>query len=804
MAVNLNELRKKVSEDKELAVKVIQHAKEELKGFSMEAPVPIDMQGTTLPAVKAHFDYKQQQNAGLYGVHRDLYFSRVDTETLFSNGSKERQRYLITKNRLPTWLTDDDWTVIAWTAPITGLVRDKRVGHKFEFAAPRRPSVKYRILESAKFGTILPSMTNSTYSMPDGDHFFADERKLSPVDKQKAELPAEEPELEYQSTANFGLGEIITLADASQYQAMQLPFASTVLIEGPPGSGKTSIGLMRIPCLIDQQWEELDLDRKKDAAFHSIGSVRVLVMNEEMIEYLGRLIRNPAIGLEGVGVQTLTEFCQKICRDSGVLSGRRTAKESTDLTAFKFHPATILAYADGFKAWVSECWSRESSLFDRQTAKLEAGSIKRVRDGIIRWVASVSNSKQPSITWDNAPNLSVQLDTLFRDEERRIEPAENPNRARSVREQQALEAARRVHDKAERNLRDLRTVTVGFVQGFFERRGIVEAMIKTSAFRDALKAFGSRPDVSKTDLTDEWLAQTHEDVQQLSEGDYALTAWLASHVAMIRQGKKKPAFGSLAPLLTHAVVDEAQDVALIHIGILRQLLGQSGTMTLVGDLRQRVNSRGYFEKWEDFQLPAARRAVFGLNYRQSKPLGDFLRAVHERLYGEPPLWKSSDRPGPAPRLAHLPGQRGLADAIAEEVRHWRETIPNSTVAVLYHGKWPASRQLRDDLETLLSDTLIDVHLAIGGARNDVLRKTDCAMVATVSGTKGLEFDVVVVIDPRRMWVNEPGKITETRRNALYVAASRAKQGLSIIFDRKSQLLESAAIEPLVERLEVEA
>ncbi len=93
---------------------------------------------------------------------------------------------------------------------------------------------------------------------------------------------------------------------------MLLPFGDSVLIEGPPGSGKTSIGIMRIACLVDQQWAELGLQKGVDKPFHEYQWMRVLVFTEEMVEYLKQLVAS--IGVERVPVQTTKKFMQEICR----------------------------------------------------------------------------------------------------------------------------------------------------------------------------------------------------------------------------------------------------------------------------------------------------------------------------------------------------------------------------------------------------------------------------------------------------------------------------------------------------------
>lgn len=157
-----------------------------------------------------------------------------------------------------------------------------------------------------------------------------------------------------------------------------------------------------------------------------------------------------------------------------------------------------------------------------------------------------------------------------------------------------------------------------------------------------------------------------------------------------------------------------------------------------------------------------------------------------------------------PRLRRQRGNAGLAQAIAEETRHWRDVIPNATVGVLFHGgRWTGLKKLASEIRSRLGDTLTDVHLAVGKGQSHYLTKTDCAVIATVRGTKGLEFDATIVIDPRRVWRKPLGEIEEVQRNAMYVSASRAKQGLSLIIDDRSALMSGGIDAKLFDLVEIQ-
>ncbi|MCE9554595.1 MAG: ATP-binding domain-containing protein [Planctomycetes bacterium] len=126
--------------------------------------------------------------------------------------------------------------------------------------------------------------------------------------------------------------------------------------------------------------------------------------------------------------------------------------------------------------------------------------------------------------------------------------------------------------------------------------------------------------------------------------------------------------------------------------------------------------------------------------------------------------------------------------MAAEVRRVRENIPRATVGIVYDDgdttlTAAALEQLRENLEDRLQGDLVPVRLV---PRNDgvgQINQFDCAKIVSVLQTKGLEFDGVVLVDSTGRWMGADGKAASVLRNRLYVAASRAKQALSIIAPR---------------------
>ncbi len=274
-----------------------------------------------------------------------------------------------------------------------------------------------------------------------------------------------------------------------------------------------------------------------------------------------------------------------------------------------------------------------------------------------------------------------------------------------------------------------------------------------AALLDAARQDGLRP--KAVDAGDRlWRAQYSKDNPSYSEFDLAVSAWLGSRVLLSSSDRETPWIGGKRERFTHLVVDEAQDLSPCHIVTLASQLAPRGTMSLVGDLHQNLNPLAGLRRWEDARVRDVAKSVFGINYRQTRELGEFLKDLHRGLFGEVPGWAASDKTtGALPRVGTIRSLKDLSRAVAAEARRWRDEIPNATVAVLYDGKMePKRRQwLRRQLEEALSDELTTVDAVSPASGGSPLRRTDRVVIASVKQTKGLEFDAVVFIETKPRW-----------------------------------------------------
>ena len=771
MGADKTELTAAVKLDKQRAGEVIAAARARADRPILQ-PVPEDITGCI--SGNRRFIHDQLQVQRELGVLRDSpFFARVDVQFY---GESKMIAVLLTKARAAGQVyCDGRWEVISYTSPLYEHVLDREVGTRYRLGNGSGGVIG----TSAKFEALLPQIERADYLLRSGRAFVESEATL--------ELPNFEPTAQrtpkaFKAATTFGLGEIIELADGPQRSAMHLPFVESVLIEGPPGSGKTSVGIMRVPCLIDRQWEALGLDSQTHKPFHSPATMRVLVLNEEMVDYLGDLVRS--LRIEGVAVGTLHDLLVRLCDDAGVLKGR-AGREPQVVAKLKSRPGAVAAYWKGFQAAATSVFTARGDEFRARCERF--GDLgKSLWKGLQGWIALIQSAAVSSGALPDAVNLSARAADWYARALQSVPDAESVRSGRAT--QRERDEVERINAERTRRLADisgLREVLRELATTLFDRDVLVRAMFETGEYRQLLEEFAKETSAAHAAEADkDWRAQFAEEKPVRTEYDAVLAAWLASHVALVPAGGKVPVLGGQIERFTHIMVDEAQDLSPAHARILQRLVVKGGTLTFVGDLRQRLGAAGGLNSWDELGIADLRRAAFTVNHRQSYELGQFVGALQAGLFGEAPVWMpSEERRGEVPRVRVEKGPQRFASVVAQEVRLWRREIPYSTIGVLYDCRWPTEhvKRFRERLEDdLASDSALSIIHIGRGSRAGHLRKTNCVFIASVAATKGLEFDAVVFIDPVRDWVDAEGKPSLRQKHGLYVATSRGKQGLSLV------------------------
>jgi hypothetical protein len=213
----------------------------------------------------------------------------------------------------------------------------------------------------------------------------------------------------------------------------------------------------------------------------------------------------------------------------------------------------------------------------------------------------------------------------------------------------------------------------------------------------------------------------------------------------------------------HVVVDEAQELSAMAWRVLMRRC-PTRSMTVVGDLDQTGSAAGVRDWADVFDRYAAgrwRTERLSVNYRTPRPVMDLALDVL-RASGRPAGDVTSARDGDDPVFVRLDPAR-LADDVAAAVGGELAGLGGGRLAVL------VPRERRDPLERVLAQRLPKGTVGSGTAVLDA-----AVSVLAVAEAKGLEFDVVVVVEPAELATGPSGA------RDLYVALSRPTRRLVVL------------------------
>ncbi|MFV2127591.1 UvrD-helicase domain-containing protein [Micromonospora sp. LOL_013] len=246
-------------------------------------------------------------------------------------------------------------------------------------------------------------------------------------------------------------------------------------------------------------------------------------------------------------------------------------------------------------------------------------------------------------------------------------------------------------------------------------------------------------------------------------------------------GKRRylPLFAQLGLLLSnkqsrydHIVVDEAQDVSELEWEIIRSH-NAGGRWTIVGDLNQRRRLDVVRLDWNELAerlhlLPDAQLfqpEIVERGYRSTQPILDFANRLLPPN-GNQPCSLQTDGPEPSVIRASTPGKRDLR-AIGEASR-LLDSYPSGTVAII----------------TTDPEAIDKILLSSGWRRTDMTagagdwtKEGRRLAVRTPEAARGVEFDGVVVVEPR-YFVRQ-----EEFAGTLYTSLTRANRELVVVHSK---------------------
>lgn len=548
------------------------------------------------------------------------------------------------------------------------------------------------------------------------------------------------------------LPAIAAMLDPRQFELIARESAGIVAIQGSAGSGKTTVGLHRVAYLAFGEPQRFKPEK-----------MLVVVPNEALLHYVSRVL--PSLGVEGVPVTTFGRFATRLVAHAFPRLPTKATDETPPVVARAKSHAAMLRGVDRLVARVA---SNVDGKIRSTMAKWDGGA--RV---VAAWEATGEGRASDKV----APDTRVSMLAAWLAGKRTlsgVEPANGlPELTRSALEQLGAQ------------LRHETRAVAGLWDELLTSRALLDETFQ------GLDGFGP----GQLDQVHSWCvrqarirAEGDRDGEEprLDAEDFALLlrCWQALRGPLVDLEAKPIRFA-------HVFVDEVQDASPVELRVLLELTGKEPSITLAGDVAQRMldegDDRGEFD-WnallDGLGVPHTKLEPLKVSYRSTAEITGFARGVLGPLaHDDVP---DTTRHGPPVELFDF-GSPGEAVAwLSEVLKQLARDEPEANVALV--ARFPQQADLYFD----------------GLSRAEVpnvrrVAKQDFAWdpgvdVTDVRQTKGLEFDEVVLLETTA--ASYPA--TPQARHALYVGATRASHQLWCLASDEPSKLVSGALAPPAE------
>lgn len=543
------------------------------------------------------------------------------------------------------------------------------------------------------------------------------------------------------------LRDIVATIQEQQYRIIQTPVEQLLLVQGSPGSGKTSIALHRVAYLLYNHRDSLAAEK-----------ILILAPNRMFLRHISGIL--PSLGERRVLQRTFDDWTIDLLGDKLNYEPLETSLESfLDPTVDTARQAML------FRNARNKGSLGMARLIDRHLARLYEQITENVSDltcaypeqsrssGGRRVVAARSrdmiqallekakrlpfNERRNDIERTLQRELTSELLTAFVRQLGARLSGDEQNRLR-----------KQIGDEVERQLR----------QHFTGWQALNAGVV----YRQILRA----PQAAGSGLFSPW------DLELLAaDVPTSTTPFRFSDLAALMYLKLQLE-GSGALSYDHIVIDEAQDITPLHFFVLRHFC-RSNSMTIVGDTGQGIYLHQGIEDWQAIAGPLGAALVpeqIRESYRSTHQIIEYANRLRERT-GVPPSENAIPiaRPGPQPSTLGFTQRTALIEDIAATVR--REQQNNRPAIAIVCKTAAACRVMAHDL---VAQGLADVQLL--SDRNQIYQGGGVVIPSYL--TKGMEFDVVIVPDADA--VTYPPDLLHAR--LLYVVLTRAAHALHIRWD----------------------
>lgn len=525
------------------------------------------------------------------------------------------------------------------------------------------------------------------------------------------------------------LPEIAALIDKNQFDAMTQTDSGVVVLQGGAGSGKTTVALHRIAWLSFQA-------PNRFRPSHML----VVVHQPALVKYVERVL--PSLDVAGVKVMSYHDWTKMAVSRVLPKHNRRIMHDVPDEVArMKKHPGMLLAIDEQIA---------------RRKAELEQALSDRLRD-----------KPGAAQILDNWHRQHPQLELLPRVEafrhwlNRGSFPQDTLERAVRALDQVAGRASRLL-DEWEELITDRELLRHCEAGSQAMPQNAVEAALRWTRQQiqepDDLESI-DRQARTPVDDADEQSGDPRRtfDVHDLP---LLLNLWIARTGGIY--GSRGADTGREL-VYDHVAVDEAQDLSAVETKPLLVSTGKRRSLTLAGDIVQKVIFDNGFEDWETLlaQLGTTGTRVepFRLTYRSTAEVIEFARDVLGPL--APKEAPVAVRQGAPVEIFGFDDPGEEMAFLAENLRSVMGREPQANIAVL--TRYPERAAF---YAQMLQDAEVPRLRLVDGPDFSFAPGID---VTHISQVKGLEYDYVILVEATRAMY--PDELAA--RHLLHIGATRA-------------------------------
>ncbi|HVR60736.1 MAG TPA: 3'-5' exonuclease [Polyangia bacterium] len=525
------------------------------------------------------------------------------------------------------------------------------------------------------------------------------------------------------------LPAIAALIDPRQFELITQPTSGLIAVQGSAGSGKTTIGLHRIAYLAFADPRRFRADK-----------MLVVVYQRALASYVSRVL--PSLDVDGVPVQTFAEWADDIRKLALPLLQAPLTDDTPPLVMrAKSHGAMLRILADRQEAMLI-------GLRARLSAEMEG---KPGRDAVLAF-------------WDGKRG-----------------PADTRVTALAVWIRDAADvdpAMRNAVENAGRALRAISRDVIGEWTGLLtDRRALGEGFGRHAP---GLLTEGQLDDIHRWCVERERLRHAPKDGDDAGEV-YGLDPEDDALLLRVYQLQRGPLPGPKGTPLgyEHLMIDEVQDFSPVELAVLLDTTTRQRSVTLAGDTAQAIAPEHGFTNWQtlldDLGIPHERIEPLRVSYRSTREIVDCAEHVLGPLQGDVrPVAPRAGAPVEAFGFASAgEASEFLSHALKELIRN----EPSASVALVARH----TEQARLYYEGLARAEVPSLRLVA----NQDFSFTPGIDVTDVRQTKGLEFDIVILLEAG----DASYPVADDARRLLHVAMTRAAHQLWVTYTgRASPLL----------------